>query len=80
MQAAAPPDRPAPPAAARRPAAPERRRAWGAGLLLAGVVAFAASFGLFALSAGWSFLLFFAALPLVGIGWLMLAVLAPGGT
>lgn len=59
----------------RGPAALRRRRAWGAGLMLAGAASMAASIGLFALSRGWSFLLFFAAFALMGIGWLMLAVL-----
>src|SRR5687768_17475839 len=59
----------------RDPAAVRRRRAWGGGLMLAGVASLAAFMGLFALSPGWSSLLFFAAFPLMGIGWLMLAVL-----
>jgi hypothetical protein len=75
MDAAAPAERAAGTPASRRPVHLERRRAWGVRLVAAGVAAMVASMLVFALSPGWSMLLFLAAIPLAGFGWLMLAVL-----
>lgn len=76
MEAAAAPDRPAPVAVPSGPVALRKRRAWGSGLLLAGVAALAAIDLVFAFApGGWTLLLRLGGMLLVLVGWLMLAVL-----